>query len=448
MNLSGRNIVAVAALVLLLVYGGLKGLVYYKFKSAVDTASANMRIFATLRYNNISSSLLDNSVTIHKVTILPAGFEDSINIDAITLQTQSLGYLISGMNPGRKGEFPEHMNVTMSGLKVDLYGSMIDKLEQALSQLNSAVQGTIPTACGNKLYLGPTEYRELGYDILDSSLRFAYDFSAEGINIAMDWSTKDMASASLEMKMSGPSRASSMAIRSNPPQLEELSITYSDLSYTQRSNEYCTRQGDYKSVEEYIAAASNQNDAAYALQWGFVPGPGIKQAYKDFLSNPDSIRISLRPPKGFNQSTLGLYKPEDLVSALNLEVIVNNKPVTDLSFSFTPSDTASAETVVSIQDRLQNFKALLEQKEIQPIVKPSPKIKGPTPRFHRVTIGQLKPLIGKQCRVYTRNNPVRRGILSAVTDKTINVTQQVHRGEFTMNIEKNTVDKIEVFYAK
>lgn len=448
MKLSVRNIVAVIALILLVVYGATKGLVYYKFKSAVDTASANMRIFATLRYTDISSSLLDKSVTVHGVSILPAGFEDGINIDAISLQAQSLGDLLSGMNPGRKGEFPRHMDVAMTGFKIDLYSSLIDKLEQALSQLNSAFEGTIQTACGNKLYLGPAEYRDLGYDILDSNLRFAYHFADEAIKISMDWSTKDMAAASIEMKMSGPSRASSMAMISNPPQLEEINITYNDLSYTQLSNEYCTQQGKYKSIEEYIIAASSQSDTAYALQWGFVPGPGIKQAYKEFLSNPDNIKISLRPPKGFGRDTIGLYKPEDLVGALNLEVSVNNKPVTDLSFSFTPSDPASAETVVSIQQRLQNFKSLMQQKDIQPIVKSKPRVKGPTPRFHAVAINQLKPLIGKQCRVYTKNDQVRRGILSAVTGNTINVTQQVHRGEFTMNIDKSSVEKIEVFYAR
>ena len=453
MNLSSKNIVAVIALIVLLVYGGLKGLVYYKFKDAVDSTSAQMRIFATLRYESISSSLLDNSVTIHKVSILPTGFEDSINVDEITLQTQSLSYLLSGLDSirgsGRGGEFPERLNITMNGLKIDLYGSMVDKLEQALSQLNGIIKDKIQTACGSKLYLGPAEYRDMGYDILDSNLRFAYTFATDGINVAMDWSTKDMASATLKMKMSGPSRASTMAMISNPPQLEELTISYHDLSYTQRSNEYCTKQGKYNNVEDYIAAASNQDDAAYALQWGFVPGPGIKQAYKDFLANPDNIKVSIRPPKGFNQNTIGLYKAEDMVSVLNLEIIVNDKPVRDLSFAFTPAEsTSDAGTVVSIQERLKNFKTLLGQKEIKPVEKAKPESKGPAPRFHQVKMSQLKPLIGKQARVYTKNNQIRRGTLTGLSAETLNVTQQVHRGEFTMNIDKTNVKKIEVFYAK
>lgn len=453
MNLSSKNIVAVIALIVLLVYGGLKGLIYYKFKNAVDSTSAQMRIFATLRYETISSSLLDNSVTIHKVSILPSGFEDSINIDAITLQTQSLGYLLGGLSSsrgsGRGGEFPERLNITMNGLKIDLYGSMVDKLEQALAQLSSVIPDTVQTACGNKLYLGPAEYRDMGYDILDSNLRFAYTFSTDGINVAMDWSTKDMASATLEMKMSSPSHASTMALISSPPQLQELAISYHDLSYTQRSNEYCAKQGKYNNVAEYITATSNQGDAAYALQWGFVPGPGIKQAYKDFLANPGNIKVSIRPPKGFNQNTIGLYKAEDLVSVLNLEIIVNDKPITDLSFAFTPAEsTSDAGAVVSIQERLENFKALLEQKEIKPAEKAKLKAKGPTPRFHTVKMSQLKPLIGKQTRVYTKNNQIRRGTLTGLSAKTLNVTQLVHRGEFTMNIDKTNVKKIEVFYAK
>jgi hypothetical protein len=82
------------------------------------------------------------------------------------------------------------------------------------------------------------------------------------------------------------------------------------------------------------------------------------------------------------------------------------------------------------------------------VAKPQPKEKGPAPRFHRVAQSQLKPLIGKQIRVYTLNNQVRRGVLTNVSDKTIYVTQQVHRGEFTMNIDRNNVKKIEVYYAR
>ncbi|MGD8526337.1 MAG: hypothetical protein PVJ63_08805 [Thioalkalispiraceae bacterium] len=447
MNLSVKNIAAIALLVIVLIYAGLKGMVYYKTKNALDNASAQMRIFASLRYDSISSSLLDHSVTINKVTILPVGFEDGVKIDAVTLQTDSLARLLSG--PGRGGDFPRQMNVSLNGLKIDLYGAMIDKLERALAQLDSVIQDTLQTACGNKLYLGPADYRDMGYDILDSNLRISYQFADDGINLAIDASTRDVAAVSMEMKMSGPSRASAMAMASNPPQLEQVKVTYTDLNYTQRSNQYCTRLGEYQSVNDYIDALINQNDAAYALQWGFVPGPGLKQAYRDFLTSPGTITISMRPPRGFNQNTAGLYKPEDLPGALNLEVMVNDKPVTDLSFSFTPGDSQqSAETVATIRERLQNFKAVLQDKPPKPVAKPQPKEKGPAPRFHRVAQSQLKPLIGKQIRVYTLNNQVRRGVLTNVSDKTIYVTQQVHRGEFTMNIDRNNVKKIEVYYAR
>lgn len=445
MKLSIRNIVGIIALALLVVYAGLKGLIYYKFKNTVDNATAQIRIFATVRYGSISSSLLENSATIHNVSILPAGFDDGIDVDAISVKTQNLGYLISGIGSGRRGgEFPEYMDITMNGLKIDLYGSMVDKLEQALSQLNSGIEGSVKTACGNKLYLGPAEYRDMGYDILDSNLRFAYTFSTNGINVDMEWSTMDMASANLQMKMSGPSRASTMAMTSNPPQLEELVISYTDLSYTQRTNEYCAKQGKYKSVDEYIATASNQSDSTYALLWGFVPGPGIKQAYKDFLTNPGNITVRMRPPKGFNQNTMGLYKAKDLVTILNLEAMINDKPVTDLSFALADSASASA----SLQDRLKNFQALLEDKEVKPLERAKPIIKGPAPRFHPVKMSQLKPFIGKQIRVYTTKSQIRRGILSSISTNTLYVTQKVHRGEFTMNINKESVKKVEVFYAK
>ena len=133
MQLTVRNILLIGVLAILIIYAAIKGLVYFKFKNAVDTASAQMRIFATLQYDGISSSLLDSSVSIHNVSILPSGFEDGVKIDTITLRTPDVSYLIKGVG-GKRGEFPERLHLSMKGLKIDLYGSMVDKLEQVLIQ--------------------------------------------------------------------------------------------------------------------------------------------------------------------------------------------------------------------------------------------------------------------------------------------------------------------------
>ena len=241
MKLNLRNILAILVLAVLVIFVVLKGIIYYKFKNTVDTTSAQMRIFATLQYDSISSSILDSSVTLNKVTILPTGFEDGVRIDALTFQTPDIGYLLKGFN-SRRGEFPERLNVSMKGFKIDLYGSMVDRFEQMLNQLGGMMKGITSSTCGTKLYLGPAEYRDMGYDILTSNLDFGYKFTAEGINVTFDWLTKNMGTAIMVMKMTGPATPSARAMMNTPPQLTELSFAYQDLSYVKRSNEYCAKQ--------------------------------------------------------------------------------------------------------------------------------------------------------------------------------------------------------------
>lgn len=448
MKLTFRNILGITILVLLIAYAAVKGLIYYKFKSSVDTASAQMRIFATLRYEGISSSLLDSSVSLENVSILPSGFEDGVKIDSITLQTQDVSYLLKGFD-SRRGEFPKRINVAMKGFKIDLYGSMIDQLERMLNQLGGMMKGLIPSTCGTKLYLGPAEYREMGYDILNSDLEFGYKFTDQGIEMTYDWVTKDVGAAIMAIKMTGPTRPTAMAVMSNPPQLTELSVAYQDLSYIKRSNEYCAKQGK-REVAQYINAEVNKPDKAYALHWGFIPGPGLKQAYRDFLTNPGTVSLTLHPPAGFNQNTIGLYKAEELPALLNMELSVNEKPVTDLSFTFKAPDTKSTDKkeMVSLQDRISTFKEILQNKdEAKPVVQQPTKIKkGPPPRFHRVALKDLTRHQDRKVRVYTKNKQIRYGRLDKVTGSALHVTQDIHRGEFTMIIAKGSIAKVEVLY--
>jgi hypothetical protein len=288
----------------------------------------------------------------------------------------------------------------------------------------------------------------MGYDILDSDLQFGYVFGEQAIEMHLDWTTKDMAAAAMQIKMTGPARASATAVMSNPPQLKEITLLYQDLSLTKRTNQYCAKQSN-QTIEQYIEAETGKSDKAYALQWGLIPGPGLKQAYKDFLTNPGTVKVTMRPPANFNQNTINLYKPEDLPSILNLAVNVNEKLVNDLSFSFQPADVSEAEEIASLQDRLSTFKEILQSKDDKPLIQQPTRIKkGPPPRFHQVKIADLNKHIDRQVRVYTNSNQIRRGRLASVTGSAINVTQDVHRGEFTMIIVKAEIKKVEVLYAK
>ncbi|MEJ2142687.1 MAG: hypothetical protein P8Y24_10120 [Gammaproteobacteria bacterium] len=446
MRLSFRNILGIFLLVLLVGYAGIKGLIYYKVKSGVDTASNKMRIFATLRYEGISSSLLDRSVTLENVSFLLNGLEDGFNIDTITLQTDDIGYLLKGFD-FRRGDLPERFNISIKGSKVDLYGSMIDKVDQSLNELNSMSKGLVTSACGNKLFLRPADFRQMGYDILNSDIEFGYKFTGQGIQLTYDVTTRDFGSASMLIKMTGPTRPSAMAFKSNPPQLTEISITYQDLSYVHRSNEYCAKEGN-RDITKYIEAEVNKPDKAYAYQWGFIPGPGLKQAYKEFLTNPGTISLTMHPPADFTPGSLGLYKPETIPTLLNMKLSVNEKPVSDLSFSFIADDN---EEIASLQDRFSTFKDILQKDDKKtPLVQQPTKIKKTLPaRYHEVKVAALKSHIDDKVRVYTKKSKqIRSGRLDKVTASALHVTQDVHQGKFTMIIPKTDVLKVEVLFAR
>lgn len=446
MRLNFRNIFGILLLVILVAYAAIKGLVYYKFKNGVDTVSNKMRMFATLRYGGISSSLLDSSVTLKNVSFLINGLDDGVNIDSVTLRTDDIGYLLKGFD-FKGDDLPEHISISIKGSKVDLYGSMIEKMDELVNELNDVPTGLVTSPCSNKLYLGAADYRQMGYDILNSDIEFAYNFTAQGIQLTYDLTTRDFGTINMAIKMTGPSRPSAMAFKINPPQLTEISLAYHDLSYIQRSNEYCARESN-RDIAKYIEAEVNKPDKAYIFEWGFVPGPGLKQAYKEFLTNPGTISLTMHPPADFSPATLGLYKAEAIPTLLDMKLSINEKPVSDLSFSFSADDT---EEIASLQDRISNFKNILQKDDKKtPLAQQPTKIKKTTPaRYHEVNVAALKDHLDDKVRIYTKKSKqIRTGRLDKITSSALHVTQNVHQGKFTMIIPKADVQKVEVLDAR
>ena len=42
------------------------------------------------------------------------------------------------------------------------------------------------------------------------------------------------------------------------------------------------------------------------MTWGFAPGSGLREAYKDFLLKPDEVKLTMTPSKEFNPLKIDL----------------------------------------------------------------------------------------------------------------------------------------------
>jgi hypothetical protein len=203
------------------------------------------------------------------------------------------------------------------------------------------------------------------------------------------------------------------------PLLRAFDVVYQDLSFTDRLKRYCT-QASGLSVEKYIESEVNRFAADYRTQWGLVPGPGLRQAYREFLTKPGEVRLQITPSVELDMQALQLFKPEDIVSMLNLSVSVNGKAVTDLSMLPAPSTPT------------------------RPAPSPAAAPGFVASEFRAVPTPDLDRHIGKTVRLHLTHGGTREGRLLQVLDGMARVERHLPGGTMALAIPLRQIERVEV----
>jgi len=250
-----------------------------------------------------------------------------------------------------------------------------------------------------------------------------------------------MAAARIQGIIEGISDTSfvSMMQPGNPPRLNTVTVNYIDQSYTTRFTKYCAGLSKL-GINEYIAAEANQRPAYYGLTWGFVPGPGLRQAYGAFLTNPGQIDVSLELPESVTPDNVHLFKPEDIPGLLNLQVSVNGEAVKDLSFDFYKGKKL---------DLSGNIDRLFAKPGAAPVAPLREKkiVKYET-KYHTVPVSSLEKYVGEEVRLQTTSGKTRLGFLTKIGSNVAHVEQRVHRGRFSMTVPLGSIAKAEVLLTR
>lgn len=426
--------------VVVLAYGGIKAYMYYSLKNNMDRLAQQFSLFGQLKYGDLTTSV-KGSLAVEDLEIRIHGIDDELRIKAIRYQTPNLLYLLQANKQLEQGRIPESLSLSIEGLNIGLFGEFTDRLEQIISELNFQLQGVNPL-CGGRLFFGPRELRDMGYEEITSDIQIGYRFDPAHalliVNISS--STRDMAALEILSIIEGISNTSftSMMQPSNPPHMK-ATVNYTDQSYAKRQTEYCAGLSKL-GINEYIAAEANQRPAYYGLTWGFVPGPGLRQAYGAFLTNPGQIDVSLELPESVTPDNVHLFKPEDIPGLLNLQVSVNGEAVKDLSFDFYKGKKL---------DLSGNIDRLFAKPEAAPVAPLREKkiVKYET-KYHTVPVSSLEKYVGEEVRLQTTSGKTRLGFLTKIGSNVAHVEQRVHRGRFTMTVPLGSIAKAEVLLTR
>lgn len=444
-----RNILIAALLAVLALAAGINGYVHHQFKTNIDNTLSSIQPFVQVKYSDLTTSLLSSEVKLKNVRIAGDFLPEELTLGNITFETPGFAYMLNGPESIKTGEFPEHLGFALDDFYLDLHGEIAQWLDRLVKRMQT-VYASERKLCGGKAIFGPVDYKEMGYTRLLSNMRIAYNFdkSRKTLDINMNAQTRNMGSVEAYVNVANiGGMSSNKMMQSGMPQLANVEITYKDETYTPRIIKYCSELSNLKK-EEYIDAEVKQSDNYFYMVWGFAPGYGLRDAYKDFLLKPDTLTFRMTPSKEFNPMTISMMSTDELMEALNVNLKVNGLVVTDLSFTKPP-----AEFIEKFEQRLANsldFNAILRGDPIKPpapVEQPKVKVKQPA-KYHKIKLSSINKHVSDFVRVTTKDGKQRNGVLIRTDKVNLYVQKKVGGGKFTMTVPRNKIKTIEAYFSK
>lgn len=449
MNL--RNIVLGVVGLAILGYAGVYARMYMNVKSGVEDFAGQIALAGDFTYDAVSVSPLGSAFEIEDIRFTPHGSDDGVRVDAVRVEIEKMLELMNlprGVDPDL--EIPRKARVSLVGLRIPTYSEWLNAFADAIDEQlkSSAYQSAL---CGGHLMLKPEHYLEMGHAelVVDISVGFFHDVDRGSLNSDIEVTLRDLGRFDYEVVTSAPtsSRLTSFA-GMDDTDMRSGAMTYTDLGLTRMTNEFCA-QLDETTVEEYVAARVDQSELDYLMTWGFVPGEGIRTAYRRFLSDPQTVEVKMNPGAGFDPSTLHLYKASDIPQVLNLQVMVNGQTIEDLGFRTADEvelpKAASAGVQYSLAARLGSLRGSFGPEHRRAVDTPR-SVEQEEARYHSVTVKDLDQHIGRKVKVVTTAGLTREGTLESADRSTIYVVRMVRGGRFTMPVPYEQVSTIEVFF--
>jgi len=431
-----RTLAIVLVAVPLLAYGSVKLYLNSRIDDLMTRlAEGPLRPVATLRWGDIETTL-SGEASVHDIRLDLRRPADTITIERITYDTPNIWYLMRDLGDVQNNRVPSSLHLRTEGVRLDLYGELTEQLEQVINELNLDLAG-VSKLCGGRLFMGPRELRDMGYDavIFDADAGIDIDNITEEITWSLQLAARNAFAIQLKTTIDGflGTPLQDQVPTPHKPRVGPTRVRVADRGYVERVVTYCARLSEM-GIGEYIEEEAGQPAAYFANLWGIVPGPGLREAYRRYLADPRDIEVSLSWPEDVTPDGLALFNPEDIPQMLELQVKVNGDPVTDLAFAFYQGRRTAFGS---------RFRRLFLDDEPRKVVQRKPRIRYEK-RYHPIDINHLGDYLDHEVRLYTEQGQRREGTLTKVSGNTAYVEQSIHHGQFTMQVPLSKVSKAEV----
>jgi len=428
MYLYRRQIKLVFTLLVLagLVYGGIKGWMYYNASRAMDELSLAAAGHAEISYGAIDTEL-SGVVRVRDLRVLPSGAPQPIEIDSARLSGPDLPYFLWGQQGNQQQ--PPRLRLDLEGIRIDLDPALFDALQEEMA----ANGQTANDGCDPGAGIDPALLRELGLERLAMDAVMSYDYDADerrlSAEMELDVHQIERIQVSLALGDVAPDALSGGGNMNAIPTLAGLNLELRvEPAFGNRYLAACAKRRG-QDVETLRKSLVTDTLAGLA-RGGLQLGPGLSEAVATYHRQWGDLRISAEPPAPLNLMALVFSPPENWQRQLGVRVALNQVAVNDLSFELRPPD----------RDEL----AVLMGEEPPP-AKPTKPQDRYRYVYHDVPVATLVQHIGADVRLHLRDEqPMRAGTLMSVMASEARVEQRLHGGKMTAHVPLDEISRVEV----
>lgn len=392
-------------------YGVARLAIWYNVKDVLGSARETLSPVASLEHTRILSPVF-GPFGVTGVTIQPHLFEEGITVGSVLANIkdpiEKYGYLRATMND----TLPTRFNLSLNQLRVPLTGEIGRWLDQQAPPPGDA--GSSPAACRAGSPFSVRDMKAMGYQeiVSDFVLDYAYDRLNGGLVVYANVAFRDMFEVTLEGKIPPGEVIFAVERIDRVPKFSDLSITFSDTSWSQRFNRYCA--GALGITEtEYVERKVSQM-RGMLVNAGFTPSDELMRGLERFTAGAVPLTLSLNPRDPVAPTDLAAGgDPEMVIDRLGLEVIFDNKPVENLGVvsEEKPADTEQAEAKVD-----ETYK--------------------PTP------VAELPQYLQSRARIFTEDGKLHEGYLDSIDAGKVVMTRHLVGGSVTFDVNRGDIREV------
>jgi len=426
----------------LIIYGGVKGYIWYKVKDLADTTIAQMTPFAEISYGSIFSSF-KGTAGIENLVIRPKMTTDEFTIQKMGFSAGNLLELLTMSKQLQQKKLPTHIGLEMEKFKIDLNSELFSMLAQMQKQTSQQSNPTViergdAIACGSIEDFGIKELTDMGYNqmVLDIEMNIDYQENLKRMAIATQVKDRDFYSAKFQTSFRFDIPEIVAAGRSYQPVISSLSLDYKDNGYYELRNKYCAKQRG-SNIEDYI----NANITGLSQGIGAKFPNEVVENYRQFMTKGGSLRLSLKPNEETNLRGLKFYKPKEVMSLLGVEIAINGVKLDQSKIEWGDINKGGPVNVDTAQ--IQKSKATPPKAET--IAETPVESEEVEPQFRTVQKSNLASHVGKRIQVVTSSGKQRDGVLESVGNERIRIQVRLGSGEYSFPIKLEEIKQAQVY---